>query len=238
MMRSIRSAGALVVALVLAGPAAAPAGTPPLVEFGESWFYDAAPAPSPYAPFPAQPTIVGFVARFAGPLEPLNDLMPAVQFTFVQFDLASRPPDQTGIPGAPGTVQRVYGGGRLEILADRTPNATFVSPGSFGDGEAVLVARCEQLTFVSISDVRSYTGPTVLSGGLVLIGGSEMTRLAPTAGTFRMQQMARVVTEPTALDPERTVLGYSGRLEGAVELRPETAVAPATWGRIKTLLAD
>jgi hypothetical protein len=227
---------ASVLALCLAPPAHAE--IPPIVEFGESWFFDAASGPSPNPPFPSEPTIVGRVERFGGALAPLNDLMPGVEFTFVQRELVFLTADQAGIPGVPGTAHQVYGGGRLEIHADHTPDASFAAPTSFGDGDAVLVARCEQLSFVYSSGARhSFESPIVMSAGLVLTGGTEMGRLAETPGAFRMRQVARVVMERSALDPERTALGYSGRLEGAIELRPETAVAPTTWSRIKSLVS-
>jgi len=222
----------LLFALVLV-PATARADA--LVEFGESWFYDAAPGPSPNPPFPSQPTIVGRVVRFGGALEPLNARLSEVEYTFVQHEMSFQLADQAGIPGAPGTIHQVYGGGRLEIHMDPTPDANFAVTGSFGDGDIVLMARCEQLSFVYNSPARTYSSPIYLNAGLVLTGGTEMTRLTEAPGSLRLTQVARVVMEPTALDPELVVLGYRGRLDGAIELRAETPVAATTWSRIKAL---
>ncbi|HEX7877947.1 MAG TPA: hypothetical protein VF720_00980 [Candidatus Eisenbacteria bacterium] len=230
--------GAIACAMLLFSFArmAPQAGAAPLVEFGEAWFYDAATGPAPNPPFPAQPTIVGRVMRFGGALEPLNARLGEVEYTFVQREMSYQAADQGGIPGAPGTVHQVYGGGRLEIYVDATPDANFASEASFGDGEIVLVARCDQMSFVYSSPSRTYSSPIYLNAGLVLTGGTEMSRLAETPGTLRLSQVARVIMEPTALDPERTVLGYRGRLDGAIELRAETPVAPTTWSGIKALV--
>jgi len=222
------------LALVLAAAPTRAAG--PVVDWDPAFFY------FPGATATNQPAggilrCVGVVSVFGPPLEFLNALMPATEFTFYLDGLESLGTTAFGPPET--TVYTTfYTGGTIEVYADPSPDAVFDPippnanvPSTFLDeGLPLLTGNFTSLLVTTNNFTAFQTGS--IEGDIAWTGGTEIGRFdgggGPCPGLFTGG--ATWNTSPGVGIP-----GYLFRHDGKIDLQCPTPARKSTWGRLKGL---
>lgn len=178
--------------------------------------------------------MVGLVSAVGAPLD---GLLPAGahELTYVfegsafyQYGMWDNIPCSGGEFGA-------FQGGTVTFYLDATPDADFVNPASFRDGDAVLVAQSTYL-FVADDDPQEACPqvpdvPDVVAS-FSFVGGAWFSRVSSNGFGWYGSSASELEFDVPA---ELAALGYIFRVEGAVDVSAPLAAESTTWGRLKAL---
>jgi hypothetical protein len=177
--------------------------------------------------------ILGKIAAFQAPFEDLNPADPELEFTYRMRNLTVA---VTGIwddfTHHESGIYVEYTGGVLEIYRDTSPDADYVDPGTFADGEMILSAS---MTWLDLILYSSQTPPQ--DGGLVFTGGTLFNRVSEAGVGFTANNEGNFAMNPDVIPDNLEELGSNAMSQTVININPGVPVRSTTWGRIKALLA-
>ncbi len=178
-------------------------------------------------------TIVGRVAAVSAPFD---DLLPAgpYELTYVYEGAAcTQFGNWDNIPCS-GGLFGTFEGGTVSFYLDTTPDAEFLAPDTFRDGELVLLA---QSSYVYVADddpsgCPMLPNPPDVVAYFAFIGGSWFDRVSHNGAGFDAGSRGELDYD---VSPVLQALGYIFRVDGTVDIDGPVPVEMTTWGRVKAL---
>jgi hypothetical protein len=124
-----------------------------------------------------------------------------------------------------------YQNGVLTVYLDQTPDADFANPGTFADGEVVLVARLGRM-HLGMHSSCMYGDATVQEASLTFDSGSWFDLVSRHGTGYAGENVGEFDGDvPAALKPA----GYIGRSNSIINIAAPVATQPVTWGAVKAL---
>jgi len=205
----------------------------------EPGYANGPPAGFPWSEPPNYGDPITIVGRVSAVAPPLQDLLPAGAFelTYVLEGFSCTEWGMWDDIPCTGGLYGLFQNGTLACYLDATPDADFVNPATFRDGDLVLLAACSHLP---VTDDDPYENcPMVpdrpdVRGWLTFVGGAWFSHVSDQGTGFTGMmygELGRTVPMPILLQ----ALGYIFQIDGTVDVNAPVAVTPATWGRVKAL---
>jgi hypothetical protein len=240
-MRGLRLLTTALAAVALSASVALAVGPP--VDFAPGYGFEGVRAPGDHTSTAGEELeAIGFIGVFNTPLDFLDAVGSAEEFTFVVKDLISLGTTTVG-SGMFTTYTTYYSGGVFEIYRDASkdastnPNGTgyygdpsddnYANPGTFANGELILTGT---LSNFGTKTFGFQAGGDILDAAVTITGGTYASLFSgcanvTLAGTF---SVSAGFVSPTA-----TAAGAFSLVDLELFADCPTPVEPSTWGRIK-----
>ena len=229
----MKTAIAAVLFICIVGVAHADVLYPNALTFAQA--YAIVPPPDFFSPSIGAPLfIAGTVTAVAGPFA---DLVPGVPYelTFVVSGATCSGIEMwDDFSCQRGGTAFSFAGGELSVYLDTTPDADFMTPATFEDGELVLLAQTQYLHVIDddpdgICLTVDYPDVTI---SLSFSGGSWYHRVGNGSSSFVEGETSYY---PWTVPDELRAVGYVLGINGAISVFGPVATEPTTWGRVKSL---
>jgi len=133
-----------------------------------------------------------------------------------------------GVGGIFGTFE----GGTVTFYLDGTPDANFLDPSTFRDGEVVLLAASSAL-YASDNDPQPpCSNEPDLIAYFSFVGGTWFPQVSSDGDGFEATDRGELDDD---VSPALQFLGYIFRVDGVIDIDGPVPVETTTWGGVKAL---